>query len=124
MRARRLVVAATAAALVVGALPTAAAVGSAPPAVAATPEAPPSVPDVPDTDVVLVTGDRVTTTTADDGTPTVGFEAAPRPDGRPVSYAAFGDAAGHYFVVPSDVADLVPARLDLRLFDVTALEAA
>ncbi|MFD6446670.1 S8 family peptidase [Promicromonospora sp. NPDC060204] len=126
MRARRLVVAATAAALVVGALPTAA-VGSAPPAVAATPEAPPSapdVPDVPDTDVVLVTGDRVTTSTADDGTPTVGFEAAPRPDGRPVSYAAFGDAAGHYFVVPSDVADLVPAKLDLRLFDVTALEAA
>lgn len=121
MRTRRLVVAATAAALVVGALPTTTTDGSAPPAAAATSGAPASVPD---TEVTLITGDRVTTTTADDGTPTVGFEAAPRPDGRPVTYAAFGDAAGHYFVVPSDVASLVPDKLDLRLFDVGALDTA
>lgn len=121
VRTRRLVVAATAAVLVVGALPTAAAEGSAPSLVAATRQTPPAVPD---TDVTLITGDRVTTGTSADGSPTVGFEAAPRPGGRPVSYAAFGDAAGHYFVVPSDVADLVPSKLDLRLFDVAALDTA
>ncbi|WP_419706694.1 S8 family serine peptidase [Promicromonospora sp. NFX87] len=118
MKIKRLVVAATAAALVVGALPTAAAESSTPAVMADTSEAPAPVPDA---DVTLITGDRVSTRTAADGSPTVAFEAAPRPDGRPVSYAAFGDAAGHYFVVPSDVAGLVPAKLDLRLFDVGAL---
>lgn len=120
MKIKRLVVAATAAVLVVGVLPTAAA-ESAAPSVAARSEAPAPVPDA---DVTLITGDRVSTGTAADGTPVVGFEAAPRPDGRPVSYAAFGDDAGHYFVVPSDVASLVPAKLDLRLFDVGALDAS
>lgn len=121
VRTRRSAVAATVAALVVGVLPTAAAESAAPPDAPASAASPPAVPDA---DVVLVTGDRVTTGTGADGSPTVGFEAAPRPDGHPVTYEAFGDAAGHYFVVPSDVAPLVPDRLDLRLFDVAALDAA
>ncbi|MCP2267109.1 S8 family serine peptidase [Promicromonospora thailandica] len=124
MRRHRSVVAATAAALVVGVLPTAAAEGTAPPATPAAAGADQSPPSVPDTDVTLITGDRVTTGTAADGAPVVGFEAAPRPDGLPVTYEAFGDAAGHYFVVPSDVAALVPDKLDLRLFDVAAVDKA
>src|SRR5690606_27651641 len=125
VRRHRSVVAATAAALVVGVLPTAAAEGTtpppAPPGASAAGQSPPAVPDA---DVTLITGDRVTTGTDADGTPVVGFEAAPRPDGMPVTYDAFGDTAGHYFVIPSDVAGLVPDQLDLRLFDVAAVDKA
>lgn len=77
-------------------------------------------PDAPQP-VTLITGDRVTLIDGPDGEPLVSFEAAPRDDGRPVSYSTFG-RDDHIFVVPSDIAGLVPEKLDLNLFDITALQ--
>lgn len=78
------------------------------------------VPETPPT-VTLITGDRVTLMEGSDGEPLVSFEPAPRDDGRPVSHSTFG-RGDHVFVVPSDVAALVPEKLDLNLFDITALQ--
>lgn len=69
--------------------------------------------------VTLITGDRVTLHDGPDG-PVVEFAPAQRESGAPVSYASYGDEE-HYYVIPSDVAGLVPTQLDLSLFDVKAL---
>jgi subtilisin family serine protease len=97
------------------------------PATAATvstqPAAPPAwVSTPPQQAVTLITGDKVTLHAGADGAPLVEFTAAPRENGAVVSYAAYGDDE-HYYVIPSDVAGLVPGQLDLSLFDVHALAA-
>jgi subtilisin family serine protease len=117
MRISRAVAAAISAAAMTGALPVAAA-APAPKTPAATAS---SAAPVPDAAVRLITGDRVTVSDGADGTPSVTFDAAPRPGGGPVTYAAFGHD-GHFYVVPSDVAPLVPDKLDLGLFDVLAID--
>ncbi|WP_164743516.1 S8 family serine peptidase [Microbacterium sulfonylureivorans] len=119
MRFRKTVVGAVVggvcAAVVVSGLPTIAiAAGSDPGAAASTAAQPADA-------VTLITGDRVTLVTGSDGKPAIAFEAAPRNDDRPVSYNSFG-TEGHLFVIPSDVASLVPDQLDLNLFDVLALQ--
>lgn len=116
MRISRSLTVVASATLVVGALPAVAAAPPAPSSTTTTHAAPGT-----STAVTLITGDKVTVTNGSDGKPSVAFDAAPRGDGRPVTYNAFGDAKGHYFVVPSDVASMVPQKIDLNLFDVTAL---
>ncbi|MBE1876289.1 S8 family peptidase [Myceligenerans pegani] len=75
--------------------------------------------------VTLLTGDRVSFLPDEDhpaGGSVVRIDAAPRPGGEPVSFRRTA-ADGTTLVVPSDVATLVPARLDPSLFDVVALAA-
>ncbi|QKJ20762.1 S8 family serine peptidase [Microbacterium hominis] len=74
----------------------------------------------PQRTVTLITGDEVTLHDGPGDAPIVEFTAAPRETGAPISYAAYGDAE-HYYVIPSDVAGLVPDKLDLGLFDVLTL---
>jgi subtilisin family serine protease len=72
--------------------------------------------------VTLITGDRVAVRGSGDAralTPV----AAPRPDGRTVSFHSVRRGDAHY-VIPSDVAQLVGDTLDLALFDVTGLVEA
>ena len=100
---------------------------ASPAAAAAPPPAPPAgspewVSTPPAEPVTLITGDRVTLREGAGGSPIVEFTAAPRETGGNVSYAAYGDAE-HYYVIPSDVAGLVPDQLDLSLFDVKTLAA-
>ncbi len=71
-------------------------------------------------EVTLVTGDRVLVGAAVAGRPTLTVQPAPRPVGRIPSFSARYDGDDMY-VVPSDVAGLVPSVLDDALFDVTAL---
>ena len=71
-------------------------------------------------EVTLVTGDRVLVGAPVAGRPTLTVQPAPRPAGRAPSFSARYDGDDVY-VVPSDVADLVPRVLDDALFDVTAL---
>lgn len=71
--------------------------------------------------VSLITGDRVRLLEGADGETAVAFEAAPRDDGSRVDYVSFGDD-GHFYVIPTDVAPLVPDQLDLALFDVLMLQ--
>lgn len=73
--------------------------------------------------VTLVTGDVVHLTRKKDGTTTVRIDPAQRPDGRTTSFTK-QIVNGHYYVIPQDVAHLVPTQLDRRLFDVTGLIAA
>src|SRR5437588_1552914 len=68
--------------------------------------------------VTLVTGDRVFYSVAADGAQSATVAAAPREDGRPVSFQS-AEWGGHLHVVPSDVAG--DASLDPALFDVTQL---
>ncbi|WP_369371801.1 S8 family serine peptidase [Promicromonospora sp. Populi] len=69
--------------------------------------------------VTLITGDRISVRGSGDGLTLVPV-AAPRPDGRTVSFHSFRQGARHY-VIPSDVAPLVGDTLDLALFDVAGL---
>lgn len=71
--------------------------------------------------VTLLTGDRVTVTEQADGRKAVAVLRAPGREGIAFHQYTDGD---HLYVVPLDVADLVPARLDRALFDVTGLVAA
>lgn len=71
--------------------------------------------------VTLLTGDRVTVTEQADGRKAVAVLRAPGREGIAFQQYTDGD---HLYVVPIDVADLVPARLDRALFDVTELVAA
>ncbi|WP_425956043.1 S8 family serine peptidase [Xylanimonas sp. McL0601] len=88
---------------------------------AATEQTPPTwVSTKPAEPVTLITGDKVTLHDGGGGAPIVEFTPAPRDSGVPVSYSAYGDAE-HYYVIPSDVAGLVPKQLDAGLFDVKAL---
>ncbi|MBO0609688.1 S8 family serine peptidase [Myceligenerans salitolerans] len=71
--------------------------------------------------VPLLTGDRVTVTTAPDGSRTA---AVLRAEGREdVPYLRRGHGE-HLYVIPADVAGLVGETLDERLFDVAALADA
>jgi subtilisin family serine protease len=68
--------------------------------------------------VTLLTGDVVTMRTAPDGSAT----AAVRPGAGREHMAFFQQREGeHLYVIPRDVAQLVPSRLDRALFDVTGL---
>ena len=71
-------------------------------------------------EVTLVTGDRVLVGAPVAGRPTLTVQPAPRPAGHIPSFSARYDGDDVY-VVPSDVAGLVPSVLDDALFDVTAL---
>ncbi|WP_161965153.1 S8 family serine peptidase [Ornithinimicrobium cerasi] len=73
--------------------------------------------------VTLVTGDRVVVTRAEDGSTKVAVTPAPRADGSTPTFRRMA-WEGHYYVIPDDVASLIPERLDRRLFDVTGLVAA
>ncbi|WP_157575047.1 S8 family peptidase [Jiangella muralis] len=74
------------------------------------------------TTVTLVTGDRVHVQRGADGREGIAVDPAPRPGGVvPQFHASSRDGVTR--VVPSDVAALVPDRLDPALFDVTALAA-
>jgi hypothetical protein len=74
----------------------------------------------PPTEVTLITGDRVLVGAPEHGRPTLTVLPAPRP-GHVAP--AFGTrfAGDDVYVVPNDVAKLVPSVLDSALFDVTAL---
>ncbi|MCF4120323.1 S8 family serine peptidase [Antribacter sp. KLBMP9083] len=71
--------------------------------------------------VTLLTGDRVTVTEQADGRTAVAVLRGPGREGIAFQQYTDGD---HLYVVPLDVADLVPTRLDRALFDVTGLVAA
>jgi hypothetical protein len=71
--------------------------------------------------VTLLTGDVVTVRTAADGSVT----ATVRPGAGREHMAFFQQREGeHLYVIPRDVAQLVPSRLDRALFDVTGLVKA
>jgi subtilisin family serine protease len=74
------------------------------------------------TDVTLITGDVVHLSTLPDGRAGVTVTPAPRSDGAVPKFrvTGYGDRVQ---VVPSDVAPLIPERLDIALFDVAALAA-
>ncbi|MCG5217318.1 S8 family peptidase [Streptosporangium sp. KLBMP 9127] len=95
---------------------------------APTPPPAPSVPapvvgtaEEPQKKITLITGDVVTYTTDQDGSPQVRIEPAKRPDGAPVFFLSVreGDA---YYVYPTDVMSRLSAgQLDKGLFDVAYL---
>ncbi|TDE10937.1 S8 family peptidase [Jiangella asiatica] len=70
--------------------------------------------------VTLITGDQVHVHDGPGGEPAITVDSSPRPDGYVPQFqvSTRGDAT---YVLPTDVAALVPARLDVALFDVTAL---
>lgn len=125
---RRVAVAALSA-LLLGGLPAAALTpsgesppgspGSAPPASAA-PSGSVSGPAAHT--ITLITGDRVAISGSGDARALTPI-AAPRPDGRTVTFHSVRRGDAHY-VLPSDVAPLVGDTLDLALFDVAGLVKA
>lgn len=122
---RRVAVAALSA-LLLGGLPAAALTpsaesppgspGAAPPASAASASGPATHT------VTLITGDRVAISGSGDARALTSI-AAPRPDGRTVTFHSIRRGDAHY-VFPSDVAPLVGDTLDLALFDVAGLVKA
>jgi subtilisin family serine protease/plastocyanin len=103
-------------------------VGGGTAASAAGPGSPPTVPtsatstsattgSIPAT-VTLITGDRVTFTRSADGPRRVTIERAEGREGVGFLQQTVND---RLYVIPTDVADLVPDRLDRALFDVTGL---
>jgi subtilisin family serine protease len=70
--------------------------------------------------VTLGTGDVVTLRRLQGGKPGVTVEPARRPGGRSASFTTV-TAKGDLYVVPADVAALVPAVLDRELFNVSGL---
>jgi subtilisin family serine protease len=68
--------------------------------------------------VTLITGDRVTVVPSPSGDPNVIFD--PVPGSESTGFDVLRDGT-HLFVVPDDVASLVPEVLDPALFDVTSL---
>ncbi|MEO3794398.1 S8 family serine peptidase [Nonomuraea sp. B10E15] len=70
-------------------------------------------------DVTLITGDRVHITVGEDGRQRA--KVTPRDPAR--TGFRMVDHGGELSVVPADVADLVPERLDPELFNVTSLAA-
>ncbi|MCK2216674.1 S8 family serine peptidase [Actinomadura sp. ATCC 31491] len=71
-------------------------------------------------EITLITGDRVRVRAVDGGHSAVTVTPAPRADGSVPAFQVL-EADGEVSVIPDDVADLVPARLDGALFNVTAL---
>jgi subtilisin family serine protease len=90
------------------------------PAPAAQAEPPELGSPAPELTVTLVTGDRVTLRSTGSGQPVAAAIEPARWPGRVVSFRTMV-VGGDLQVVPSDVAHLVPAVLDPRLFDVSAL---
>ncbi|MBL0886008.1 S8 family serine peptidase [Myceligenerans indicum] len=80
----------------------------------------PGVPGRPVT-VTLLTGDVVTVRTAADGPATVSVRPGPGREHMAFFQRREGE---HLYVIPRDVAPLVPGRLDRALFDVTGLVEA
>ncbi|MCD0443104.1 S8 family serine peptidase [Glycomyces sp. A-F 0318] len=72
------------------------------------------------TDVTLITGDVVHLSVLPDGRAGVTVTPAPRPGGTVPKFRVSG-SGDRIQVLPSDVAPLVPERLDAALFDVAAL---
>ncbi|WP_275003977.1 S8 family serine peptidase [Promicromonospora iranensis] len=72
--------------------------------------------------VTLITGDRVAVRGSGDARAFTPI-AAPRPDGRTVTFHSVRQGDAHY-VFPSDIAPLVGDALDLALFDVAGLVEA
>jgi subtilisin family serine protease len=70
--------------------------------------------------VTLLTGDVVTVMTRQQGKSGLSVRPAARPSGRTPSFRSL-KRGGDTYVVPADVAALVPAVLDLELFNVTGL---
>jgi subtilisin family serine protease len=68
--------------------------------------------------VTLITGDKVTVVRSASGVPNVIFD--PAPGSKPTGFDVHRDGT-HTYVVPNDVASLVPDVLDPALFDVTGL---
>ncbi|WP_116951722.1 S8 family peptidase [Jiangella endophytica] len=75
-----------------------------------------------DVTVTLVTGDRVQVHEAADGRQSITVDPAPRPNGVVPQFhvTGRGDTTS---VIPTDVAALVPSRLDAALFDIETLAA-
>lgn len=71
--------------------------------------------------VPLLTGDRVTVTTAPDGSRTAAVLRAEGREDVPFLRRGHGE---HLYVIPADVAEFVGETLDERLFDVAALADA
>ncbi|WP_129788309.1 S8 family serine peptidase [Promicromonospora panici] len=71
--------------------------------------------------VTLLTGDVVTVHTAADGSTAATVEPGPGREHMAFFQQREGD---HLYVIPRDVAQLVPSRLDRALFDVTGLVEA
>ncbi|MBB5789625.1 S8 family serine peptidase [Jiangella mangrovi] len=83
-------------------------------------ESPPLAVPAGGVTVTLITGDRVHVTTAADGRAAATVDPAARADGTVPGFHE-QEIDGHLYVVPADVAPLVPDLLDRALFDVTAL---
>ncbi|NUS09384.1 MAG: S8 family serine peptidase [Nonomuraea sp.] len=89
---------------------------------AATPSPEADAKNTAGTTVTLITGDVVTYTPSQRGTPQVGIRPAERSDGSAITFATFPDDDGGYLVLPSDAAALVSSgALDEELFDVDTL---
>ncbi|MGW1093370.1 S8 family serine peptidase [Streptomyces sp. NPDC002596] len=71
------------------------------------------------TTVTLVTGDRITVSTAPDGSRT--YSAEPAPGSEPGTFLARSELNGETYFYPSDVIGQIGNRLDPQLFNVTAL---
>ncbi|GAA1869084.1 S8 family serine peptidase [Myceligenerans crystallogenes] len=134
MRAAAVLTVVLVTALLAGGTPAAGATGAAaPPAVVAPddPAAPavvgsddpadPAAPAGRTATVTLLTGDQVSVATAPGGERSVTIRPAPRAREVTFTRAAVGDAV---YVIPSDVAGLVPDVLDRDLFDVGLLADA
>ncbi|WP_116948535.1 S8 family serine peptidase [Jiangella endophytica] len=81
---------------------------------------PPPAGPVGGVTVTLITGDRVHVTTEPDGRQAATVEPATRADGTVPGFHE-QELDGHLYIMPADVAPLVPDLLDRALFDVTAL---
>ncbi|APU22869.1 S8 family serine peptidase [Actinoalloteichus sp. GBA129-24] len=82
-----------------------------------------SEPSITHAAVTLLTGDVVAIDSAGTGQPTVTIHPAPRTD-IGVGFQTWHSDEGDTFVIPHDVAALVPDVLDLALFNVSGLIAA
>ncbi|HEX5596871.1 MAG TPA: S8 family serine peptidase [Micromonosporaceae bacterium] len=71
-------------------------------------------------DITLITGDRAQLTVTADGRQLVTIEPAARADGSTPEFHQY-EEDGHVYLLPTDVAPLVPQFLDRALFDLTAL---
>jgi subtilisin family serine protease len=71
-------------------------------------------------DITLITGDRAKLTVTGDGRQVVTVEPHQRADGTTPEFRQY-EQDGHVYLVPTDVAPLVPDFLDRALFDLTTL---
>lgn len=71
-------------------------------------------------DLTLITGDRAQLTVTEDGRQLVAIDPAARADGAVPEFHQY-EEDGHIYLIPTDVAPLVPHFLDRALFDLTLL---